>query len=638
MPLAQIFGNLSLWASLPAFLVYYLFYSSFEYDDPEGRVSDTKTFLNEYDFIVIGAGSAGAVVANRLTEVSSWKVLLLEAGGDETLVSDVPGTVQYLQRTNIDWQYRTVAQTGSCLAFNDNKCNWPRGKVLGGSSVLNYMLYVRGNKRDYDSWAVDNPGWSYDDVLPYFIKSEDNRNPYIAANTKYHGTGGYLTVQEPAYTTPLATTFVEAGVELGYENNDGNAAQQTGFMLVQATNRRGHRCSTAKAFLRPIRHRPNLFVSMHSRVLKIVIDSTTKQATAVRFEKNGKVYEVKATKEIILSAGSVNSPQILMLSGVGRADHLNSLGIPVLSDLKVGDNLQDHIALGGMVFTVNKPFGSLEGRYVTLATFFNYTINSAGPMASLGGCEGLAWVKTKYADQTIDFPDIEFHFVSGTPASDSGYTIHYNQGVTESIWESYYKPVVNTDMWQVIPMLLRPKSTGTIRLASTDPYTAPLIDPQYFTDTNGEDLKVLIEGTKIGLALSKTEAFQKLGTKFYDKIFPGCEGYTPWTDAYWGCFIRHYSTTIYHPAGTCKMGKAGDPTAVVDARLKVYGIKGLRVIDCSIMPNVVSGNTNAPTIMIGERGSDLIKEDWPHNKEDVIIKPLTTKKNSSKKKMKVKNI
>ncbi|XP_059352394.1 glucose dehydrogenase [FAD, quinone]-like [Daphnia carinata] len=609
MSLTQIVGNLNLWISFPAVFLYYLFYSSFERDDPEGYVTDAENILTEYDFIVIGAGSAGAVVANRLSEVSNWNVLLLEAGGDEGLMTDIPGAVQLLQRTSIDWKYRTVEQTGACLAFNDNKCNWPRGKVLGGSSVLNYMLYVRGNKRDYDSWAAaGNTGWSYEDVLPYFKKSEDNRNPYIAANTKYHGTGGYLTVQEPAWTTPLAAAFVEGGVEMGYENNDGNAAKQTGFMLIQATNRRGHRCSTAKAFLRPIRHRPNLHISMRSHVHKIIIDSGTKQATAVRFEKKGQIYQVNAKKEIIVSAGSVNSPQLLMLSGVGPADHLQSLGIPVIADLPVGDNLQDHIALGGMVFTVDKPFGSTEARYYTLPAFLKYMVNSSGPLASLGGCEGLAWVNTKYADPSEDFPDIEFHFVSGTPASDSGRSIRFNNGVRDEIWEKYYKPIMDKDMWQVIPMLLRPESTGTIRLASTDPRTAPLIDPKYFSKI--QDLKVLVEGTKIGLALSKTEAFQKLGSKFYDAIFPGCEAHTPWTDDYWECFIRHYSQTIYHPAGTCKMGPSTDPTAVVDPTLKVHGIKGLRVVDCSIMPNVVSGNTNAPTIMIGEKASDMIKADW----------------------------
>jgi choline dehydrogenase-like flavoprotein len=217
-------------------------------------------------------------------------------------------------------------------------------------------------------------------------------------------------------------------------------------------------------------------------------------------------------------------------------------------------------------------------------------------MASLGGCEGLAWVNTKYADPAGDFPDIEFHFVSGTPASDSGTTIHLNNGVRPDIWESYYKPVIDKDMWQVIPMLLRPKSVGTIRLAANDPYTAPLIDPQYFTDPDDLDIKTIVEGTKIGLALSKTKAFQDIGSTFYNATFPGCENEKLWTDDYWKCFIRHYSSTIYHPAGTCKMGKEEDPTAVVDARLRVYGLKGLRVVDCSIMPNVVSGNTNAPAV------------------------------------------
>ncbi|XP_045036542.1 glucose dehydrogenase [FAD, quinone]-like [Daphnia magna] len=614
MPLSQIVGNLSVWASFPAFVLYYLFYSSFEFNNPEGRVSDTTTFLNAYDFIVIGAGSSGSVVANRLTEMSDSKVLLLEAGGDETIISDIPGVVHHLQRTNIDWSYKTVPQTGSCLAFKDNRCIWPRGKVLGGTSVLNYMVYARGNKQDYDQWEADgNPGWSYKDVLPYFIKSEDNRNPYIAANKEYHGTGGYLTVEEPTYKTPLLAAFIQAGVEMGYENVDCNAAQQTGFMVAQATGRRGTRCSTAKAFLRPIRKRHNLYISMRSLVHKIIIDSSTKQATAVRFEKGGQIYEVRANKEIIVSAGTVNSPQLLMLSGIGPKDHLNSLGIPLMADLPVGDNLQDHIALGGMVFTINKPFGVVEARYYSLSSLLNYTMHGTGPLASLGGTEGVAWVKTKYAPPG-DWPDIQYHFVSATPASESGLFFRYNTNMKDNVWDNYYKPIINTDMWQLIPTLLRPKSRGTIRLASNDPYAVPVIDPKYFS--NNEDLDVLIEGTKIALALGKTEAFQLLGTKFYDKIFPGCESHTPWTDAYWGCFIRHYSSAIYHMTGTCKMGPSTDATAVVDPQLRVHGIKGLRVVDCSIMPNVVSGNTNVPAIMIGEKASDMIKAKWLRRKTD----------------------
>ena len=238
----------------------------------------------------------------------------------------------------------------------------------------------------------------------------------------------------------------------------------------------------------------------------------------------------------------------------------------------------------------------METRYYTLPVMLNYIMNSAGPMASLGGAEGLAWVNTKYADPSGDYPDIEFHFISGTPASDSGTVIHLNNGVRPDIWEKYYKPVTDKDMWQVIPMLLRPKSVGTIRLSSNDPYAPPLIDPQYFTDKDDLDINTIVEGTKIGLALNKMTAFQELGSEFYNATFPGCENEVLWTDPYWKCFIRHYSSTIYHPAGTCKMGKATDPTAVVDARLKVHGIKGLRVVDCSIMPNVVSGNTNAPVV------------------------------------------
>ena len=471
------------------------------------------------------------------------------------------------------------------------------------------MLYVRGNRRDYDRWSDEgNTGWSYDDILPYFLKSEDNRSPYIAANTKYHSTGGYLTVQEPPFQTPLAAAFIQGGTEMGYENIDINGEQQTGFMMAQSTTRDGSRCSTAKAFLRPVRNRQNLHISLHSHVLKINIDEESKTATSVKFEREGIHYIVSARKEIILSAGSINSAQILMLSGVGPAEHLQQHGIPVLSDLRVGDNLQDHITLGGMIFQINNTLSLVDTRLLSVPVMYKYVRHHKGPWTTLGGCEGLAFIKTKYANQTDDWPDIQYHFVAGTPVSDGGKQIRYNHGIRNEVWNDYFGTLEWVDTWQVIPVLLRPKSVGTIRLASTDPYAMPLIDPKYFSDI--QDMKVLIEGIKVALALSETDAFREIGTKFFDKPFPGCENFTLWTDHYWECFIRHYSATLYHPVGTCKMGTADDPTAVVDAQLRVYGIKQLRVVDGSILPKIPSGNTNAPIIMVAEKAADMVKETW----------------------------
>ena len=489
------------------------------------------------------------------------------------------------------------------------RSNWPRGKVLGGSSVLSYMLYSRGNRHDYDRWSEEgNTGWSFDEVLPYFMKSEDNRNPYIASNTRYHSTKGYLTVQEPPYQTPLSTAFIQAGVEMGYDHLDVNAAKQTGFMLTQSTTRDGARCSTAKAFLRPIRNRKNLHISMDSHVLKIIIDADTKTATGVKFEREGILYTVSAGKEVILSAGAVNSPQILMLSGVGPADHLKQHGISVLADLRVGDNLQDHVSIPGLVFQMDKSFSHIDTRFQNLPALYDYFRNSSGPLTSIGGYEAIAFVNSKYANQVDDYPDIQFHFIAKTPVSDGGTSIRINSGIRDDVWDRYYKPLKWFDTWQVIPILLRPKSVGTIRLAFNNPYASPLIDPKYFSED--QDIKVLIEGIKIALALAQTEAIQKLGTRFYDEPFPGCEQYTLWTDSYWECFSRQFTGTNYNPVGTCKMGPSNDPTAVVDPELRVYGIKQLRVVDGSIIPRIPSGDINAPIIMIAEKAVDMIKDTW----------------------------
>ncbi len=577
--------------------------------DPERQPNDAKHLYREYDFIVVGGGSAGAAVAGRLSEEKGWSVLLLEAGGLETEISDVPALAAYLQLGSMDWKYKTEPQPGrACLGLTNQRCNWPRGKVIGGSSVLNYMLYVRGNRKDYDAWEADgNPGWGYDNVLHYFKKSEDNRNPYLAA-TPYHRAGGPLTVQESPWRTPMATTFIEAGVEMGYDNRDGNGEFQTGFMIPQGTIRRGTRCSSAKAFLRPVRDRKNLHIAMHSMVTKILVDPYTKRAYGVKFKRKDKIWHVHARKEVILSAGALNSAHLLMLSGIGPRWHLEEFGIPVLQDLPVGENLMDHYGTGAMVFTIDKPVSLVQTRYENIPAVLKYIMFGSGPLTVLGGVEGLAWIPTKFENRSADFPDIEFHFVSGTPGSDGGRQIRKVMGISDTLWQ-VFRPLAYRDGWSVFPMILRPKSKGAVRLRSVNPYDLPAVHAGYFTHPH--DIKVLVEAVKFALALSQTSAFQRYNSRYWDQIpIPGCEHTDLWSDEYWACIIRHYTITIYHYSGTAKMGPPDDPESVVNHELKVYGLRGLRVIDGSIMPKIPSGNTNAPIIMVGEKGADLVKEYW----------------------------
>lgn len=584
--------------------------SYYRYDllDPESRPIDRYPLYSEYDFIVIGGGSAGAVVASRISEIPNWDVLLLEAGPDENEITDVPSLAAYLQLTKLDWKYKTEPTGRACLAMKGGRCNWPRGKVLGGSSVLNYMLYVRGNRHDYDHWrSLGNPGWGYEDVLYYFKKSEDNRNPYLQKNP-YHATGGYLTVQESPWKTPLVVAFVQAGVEMGYENRDINGARQTGFMISQGTIRRGSRCSTAKAFLRPVRLRKNIHTAMNCHVTRIVINPLTMRAIGVEFIREGRKQIVRVRKEVILSAGAINSPQILMLSGIGPKEHLQHVGIPIIKDLRVGDNLQDHVGMGGLTFLIDKPVAIVQDRFQAIPVTMNYVINGRGPMTTLGGVEGFAFLNTKYANHSIDYPDVQFHMAPASINSDAGAQVRKVLGLTNEVYNTVYRPISNRDAWTIMPLLLRPKSRGTIRLRSSNPFHNPIINANYFSDP--KDIAILVEGAKLAIKISEAKVFKQFGTRLHRIKLPGCRHLKFGSDAYWECHIRHISMTIYHPVGTVKMGPITDYTAVVDSTLKVYGITGLRVIDASVMPTICSGNTNAAVIMIGEKGADLIKQDW----------------------------
>lgn len=597
-------GKISILPVLIASLVYY----NYDFFDPENRPFNVKQIDPEYDLIIVGGGSAGSVLANRLTEISNWKVLLLEAGGHETEISDVPILSLYLHKSKLDWKYRTQPQSTACQAMKDNRCCWTRGKVIGGSSVLNTMLYIRGNRRDYDQWAsLGNPGWSYEEILPYFRKSEDQRNPYLAKNSRYHGTGGYLTVQDSPYNTPLGMAFLQAGEELGYDIVDVNGEQQTGFAFYQFTMRRGSRCSDAKAFIRPVRGRKNLHVALFAHVTKVIFDETTKRALGIEFIRYGVKQAVYAKREVILSAGAINSPHLLMLSGIGPRADLEKVGIPVIHDSPgVGRNLQDHIAIGGLAFRIDPKVSFLFNRMFNVNSAVRYALTEDGPLTSSVGLEVTSFINTKYANHSDDWPDMNLFFTSGSTPSDP--QIKVAHGLSDEFYNEIYKELEYKDVYGIFPMILRPRSRGFIKIASKNPLRYPLLYHNYLT--HPDDVHVMREGVKAAIAVSETQALKQFGSRYHSKPLPNCKHLPHMTDEYWECVVKQYTMTIYHMSCTAQMGPPTNPWAVVDPQLRVYGVSGLRVIDASIFPTIPSGNIHAPTVMVAEKGADLIKELW----------------------------
>lgn len=568
------------------------------------ELPDQHRIRSEYDFIIVGAGSAGCAVANRLSENPKWNILLLEAGQGENLFMDIPMVVHYLQAYKINWGYKTERSENFCLAMNNNQCNWPRGKVMGGSSVLNFMIYTRGNKRDYDNWAdLGNTGWDFKNVSHYFRKLENNI--VSDATPGYHGSGGPVTVSSIKFKSPTADAFVQAGVEKGSRYVDYNGPSQVGFSYLQATIANGTRDSTNVAYLYPIAGRRNLHVKKFSHVTKLLIDAE-KRVYGVTFFSRGQNYSVNASKEVILSAGAINTPQILMLSGIGSTKHLKKMGIETVVNSAVGYNLMDHPAPGALTFTVNSTtLNQIE--VLNLDILEQYVNNLDGPLASAGGSEAIAFMDTENPNDPDAYPDLELLHIGGSIDHDQ--MLKRNFGIRDDFYHDMFANLKRgSNTFMVFPMVMRPKSRGRIKLQSSDPFAHPIILPNYFTDPY--DIKIAIRGIRKMIDLIDTKAFRKVNAEFLKLPIKGCENFAFNSDGYWECYTRHLTFTVYHHCGTAKMGPDSDKRAVVDPSLRVYGVRGLRVADASIMPVIVSGHTNAPTIMIGEKAADMIKATW----------------------------
>ena len=523
--------------------------------------------MTRYDYVIVGAGSAGCVLANRLSADPHKTVLLLEAGPpDDRKEIHIPAAFSKLWNTPYDWRYMTQPEPG----LRDRRLYWPRGRTLGGCSSVNAMMYVRGHRDDYDEWAaLGNDAWGYNDVLPAFLRSERNTR----GASQFHGADGPLYVSDPRDPSPLTQALIAAAVESGIAYNDDiNGAEQEGATLTQVTQRRGKRESTATAFLDPVRKRSNLTVTTGAHTRRIIVEG--QRAVGVEYAIDRRNVVVDAG-EVLLSAGAINSPQLLMLSGIGDAQHLSEHGIDVVADLAaVGRHLQDHLAIP-VIGTIRQPISLAAAESPKQVA--KYLLARRGMLTSNIG-EGQAFIRSSSASR----PDLQLIFAP-TEFVEHGMQPPPGHGITAGV------------------VLLPPRSEGWVELADADPMTAPQMVGDYLTDDDGHDLAVLIEGVKKARDILRRPAL----AKYVDgEMWPGDHVAADDHNAI-AEFVRTRGETLYHPVGTCRMGIGSD--SVVDPQLRVHGIAGLRVIDASIMPRIVRGNTNAPTIMIAERAADMIR-------------------------------
>ncbi|XP_044749409.1 glucose dehydrogenase [FAD, quinone]-like isoform X4 [Coccinella septempunctata] len=544
-----------------------------------------------YDFIIIGSGSTGSVLANRLSFNNSWKVLLLEAGDMDSPFTDIPSMYQYSLRSKYNWGYNTTSQKYGCKAMIDKRCLFATGKVLGGCSSINGLIYTRGNAKDYDNWEkLGNKGWSFEKVEPFFKRMENAQFP-----SEVLGHTGPLYVNYSSPVNKLQTLFAEALTEMGSAVTDYNGQNQIGTSRMQTNIYNGKRISGANSYVKPVLHRRNLNVTLNAFVMKLLVNTDSNKVYGVRFIKNGEVFQAYANKEIILSAGAINSAQVLMLSGIGPEEVLKKFQIPLVQALPVGKKLIDHLAF-------NLHFKS---------NLSQDTVALEKQIEDFLGGEGL--LTTPFNGKSLSFmhPDREgrptVEYVLLPPTGGDNYV---NRPIAspyiKSIQEGYMSKIDPKKFFSIIVILLHPKSRGTVSIQSKSPIDFPVIDSNLFGEE--EDIDKLYEAIRFISKITETDAFKKINASLFSNVTP-CLKHDLHSREYWYCTISYMAIPSYHSMGTTNMGV--DPkTSVVDPQLKVHGLSGLRVADCGVIPDSLSGHTNGPAFMIGEKLSSMIEDEY----------------------------
>lgn len=582
---------------------------------PPDRTSEILSNNVDFDFIIVGGGTAGSALASRLSENENWKILLIEEGKNPSVVSRIPAFMFSLYKSEEDHGYKTESSDNYCQGQVDNSCHWAKGKVLGGSSAINAMLYIRGNQRDYNQWSeMGNTDWSYDKVLPYFKKSEGYTPEFVIKNgKKYFGTGGPLRIRKYNYTSTLyADVFLQAARELGIPILDTfNGETQMGYGNAEGTIDNGLRYSVGEAFLSIAKNRNNLYLMKSTKAEKIIMSGN--KAIGVRLKLNkGQIFEAKASKEVIISAGSIATPQILMLSGIGPREHLQEMGINNIVNLPVGQHLEDHITSYGVLLTFHNKTGVAVKPTYMLDELYKLLVHRTGDFTSIGGAQLLGFVNVH--DKFAKYPDIQYHHFHLQKGQVRQLEFLINAlHMSAEMANELIKLLQDNDLIAIWPTLLNPKSLGEVKLRSSDPNDVVKIISNQLS--HSYDMETMVKSIEFLRSFINTNTFQELGIKLVNLNIPECSHTNMDSDEYWNCNFRHTCNTLYHPVGTAKMGPSDDAEAVVDTRLRVYEVKSLRVVDASIMPKIPSGNTNSPTLMVAEKAADMIKEDWNYKDE-----------------------